>query len=214
MIDPALLSAYIASRICHDVVSPVSSVTSALDLLNDPNDAEMRASAEELLHKGASDAAARIEFLRYAYGTIGLSDGAADIHDAKRLTERFAATHKPSLEWDIETDHLSFSHARLMMNLVLMGIDCLPRGGVIAVKIRNESDGLMIQVQARGMRARLNPHLVAAIEGGEPEEGWSARTIQPVFGCMIADGLGARVSAQPSGEEEITVMARGIRAEG
>ena len=34
MIDPARLSAYIASRICHDLVSPVSSVTNALDLLN------------------------------------------------------------------------------------------------------------------------------------------------------------------------------------
>ncbi|MEO1787932.1 MAG: hypothetical protein AAFR41_13050, partial [Pseudomonadota bacterium] len=82
MIDPALLSAYVASRICHDLVSPVSSVTSALDLINDPNDTEMRAQAEQLLHKGATDAAVRIEFLRYAYGSMGLSDGAADIHEA------------------------------------------------------------------------------------------------------------------------------------
>lgn len=214
MIDPALLSAYVASRICHDVVSPVSSVTSALDLINDPNDPEMRASAEELLHKGAADAAARIEFLRYAYGTIGLSDGAADIHDAKRVTERFAATHKPSVEWDIETDHLSFSHARLMMNLVLIAIDCLPRGGVINVRIRNEADGLRMVVTARGTRARLNEHVIAAIEGRDPEEGWSARTVQPLFACMIADGLGSRLSAQAAGEEEIVITAQGVRAEG
>ncbi|MEM0986146.1 MAG: histidine phosphotransferase family protein [Pseudomonadota bacterium] len=214
MIEPALLTAYVASRICHDVVSPVSSVTSALDLINDPNDPEMRASAEELLHKGAADAAARIEFLRYAYGTIGLSDGAADIHEAKRLTEGFAATHKPSIEWDIEADHLSFSHARLMMNLVLIGIDSLPRGGVIGVKIRNASEGLQITVSARGMRARVNPHVTAAIEGTEPEDGWSARTIQPLFARMIADNLGARIAATAVGDEQVTVSCMGIRAEG
>ncbi len=214
MIDPALLTAYVASKICHDVVSPISSVTSALDLINDPNDAEMRASAQELLQKGASDASARIEFLRYAYGSIGLSDGAADIHEAKRLTERFAATHKPSLEWDIETAHLSFSHARLMMNLVLIAIDCLPRGGVVSVRIRNEAPGLCMEVAARGLRARLNEHVTAAVEGRDPEDGWSARTVQPLFACMISEGLGARLSVQLTGEEEVTITAANIRAEG
>ena len=214
MIEPALLSAFVASRICHDLVSPVSSVTSALDLINDPNDSEMREQAEQLLHKGARDAAVRIEFLRYAYGSMGLSDGAADIHDAKRVTEQFAATHKPSVEWDIETDHLSFSHARLMMNLVMIGIDCLPRGGSLAVRIRNEDDGLVIQVVAKGEKARMSQHLSAAIQGETPEEGWSARTIQPLFACSIAEGLGAKITVLPTGEDEVTISARGIRAEG
>ncbi|MEL6285237.1 MAG: histidine phosphotransferase family protein [Pseudomonadota bacterium] len=214
MIDPALLSAFVASRICHDLVSPVSSVTSALDLINDPNDTEMRAQAEQLLHKGATDAAVRIEFLRYAYGSMGLSDGAADIHEAKRVTEKFAETHKPTVEWDIDTAHLSYSHARLMMNLVLIGIDSLPRGGVLSVRIRNEADGLMIQTVAAGTRARLNAHVTAAIAGTEPEDAWSARNIQPLFAAMIAEGLGASLTAQMTGEEEVTITAQGIRAEG
>ena len=41
MIDPARLSAFIASRICHDLVSPVSGVTSALEMLDEPGDSEM-----------------------------------------------------------------------------------------------------------------------------------------------------------------------------
>ena len=37
-VDNANLAALVGSRICHDLVSPVSSVTNALDLLNDPGD--------------------------------------------------------------------------------------------------------------------------------------------------------------------------------
>ena len=55
-IDPARLSAYIASRICHDLVSPISSVTNALDLMEEPGDHEMKAQAEDLLHDGAEKA--------------------------------------------------------------------------------------------------------------------------------------------------------------
>ncbi|MCA8901601.1 MAG: hypothetical protein KDA53_10150, partial [Hyphomonas sp.] len=71
-IDPARLAAFIASRICHDLVSPVSSVTNALDLLAEPGEHEMKEQAKALLQEGADKAAARIQFLRYAFGSIGL----------------------------------------------------------------------------------------------------------------------------------------------
>ncbi|MEQ9316353.1 MAG: hypothetical protein RLN72_10920, partial [Henriciella sp.] len=58
-IDPAHLSAYIASRICHDLVSSVSSITNALDFMNEPQESEMRAQAEKLLHDGAESAASK-----------------------------------------------------------------------------------------------------------------------------------------------------------
>ena len=77
MIEPSRLAAFIASRICHDLISPVASVNSALELLQEPGDAEMKAQAEQLLHNGAESAGARIQLLRYAFGSAGLSDTAA-----------------------------------------------------------------------------------------------------------------------------------------
>ena len=213
MIDPAHLSAYIASRICHDLVSPVSSITSALDLIHSPSDAEMREQAQALLETGAQSASVRLQFLRYAFGSAGLSDGTADMHEAKTITETFVATHKPSVTWDIEAEHLSFAHVRLMMNLVLIGIDCLPRGGVLHVRIRNEAGGLTIAVTAKGMRAKLKDEVETALAGDEPEGGWNARTIQPLFALMLAQGLGAELSANMNGEDVI-ILAHGVRAEG
>ncbi|MEZ5946555.1 MAG: histidine phosphotransferase family protein [Hyphomonas sp.] len=212
-IDPARLSAFIASRICHDLVSPISSVTNALDLMDEPGDHEMKAQAESLLHEGAEKAAARIQFLRYAFGSIGLNSGAADIHEAKKITEAFVRSHRPSVDWDIRADHLSFSHVRLMMNLVMLGTDALPRGGVVNVRVRNEAGGLTMVLTCKGDRAKLKPDVAAAITGDEPSEGWRPETIQPYFARMICDGLDGELTGS-QGEDQVIFMATGIRAEG
>ncbi|MEZ5967605.1 MAG: histidine phosphotransferase family protein [Hyphomonas sp.] len=212
-IDPARLSAYIASRICHDLVSPISSVTNALDLMDEPGDHEMKAQAESLLHEGAENAAARIQFLRYAFGSIGLNSGAADIHEAKKITEAFVRSHRPSVEWDIQADHLSFSHVRLMMNLVMLGTDSLPRGGVVNVRVRNEAAGLSMVLTCKGDRAKLKADVSAALAGDEPSEGWRPETIQPYFARMICQGLGGEIACS-QGEDQVIFMATGIRAEG
>ena len=175
----------------------------------------MRVQAEKLLHDGADSAARKLKFLRYAFGSVGLSNGAADIHDAKQITESFVASHnkQPSLDWDIETEHLSFSHARLIMNMVMLAIDCLPRGGTIEVKVRNQIEGLGISVNASGQRCKLREDTADAIAGTEPQEGWSARTVQPLFTRIIAEGLGGSLEVEAE-EERILLRATGLNAEG
>lgn len=213
MIEPSKLAAFIASRICHDLISPVASVNSALELMEEPGDADMKAQAEQLLHSGAESAGARIQLLRYAFGSAGLSDTAADRHEVRQIVDGFMKSHKPSVEWDIETDHFSCGHARVLMNLVIMATAAVPRGGVVTIKVNNAPDGLVIVAQAKGPKARLSEFTDAALSGNTPEEGWSARTIQPLFAKMVANDLGGEISAL-SAEEEITFTASGLRAEG
>ncbi len=213
MIEPSRLAAFIASRICHDLISPVASVNSALELLEEPGDADMKAQAEQLLQNGAESAGARIQLLRYAFGSAGLSDTAADRHDVRSIVEGFMKSHKPSIEWDIETDHFSCGHARVLMNLVIMATAAIPRGGVVRLQVRNEDDGLSIAAIAKGPKARLSDFTQSALAGETPEEGWSARTIQPLFAKMVASDLAGDISATAE-EEQVTFLASGLRAEG
>ncbi len=213
MIEPSRLAAFIASRICHDLISPVASVNSALELLEEPGDADMKAQAEQLLHNGAESAGARIQLLRYAFGSAGLSDTAADRHEVQQIVDGFMKSHKPSVEWEIDTDHFSCGHARVLMNLVIMATAAVPRGGVVSLKVNNDQAGLRLTALAKGPKARLSEFTEAALSGNTPEEGWSARTIQPLFAKMVANDLGGEISAT-AGDEEITFIASGLRAEG
>ncbi|MEC7288952.1 MAG: histidine phosphotransferase family protein [Pseudomonadota bacterium] len=213
MIEPSRLAAFIASRICHDLISPVASVNSALELLDEPGDAEMKAQAEQLLQNGAESAGARIQLLRYAFGSAGLSNTAADRHEVRQIVEGFMKSHKPSVEWDIDTAHFSCGHARVLMNLVIMATAAIPRGGVVVLKVQNDSEGLSAIAQAKGPKARLSEFVETALAGDTPEEGWSARTIQPLFAKMVADDLGGTITAAAE-EECVTFTASGLRAEG
>lgn len=213
MIESSKLAAFIASRICHDLISPVASVNSALELLEEPGDADMKAQAEQLLHNGAESAGARIQLLRYAFGSAGLSDTAADRHEVRQIVEGFMKSHKPSVEWDIDTEHFSCGHARVLMNLVIMATAAIPRGGVVHLKVLNEATGLTIIAQAKGPKARLSEFTESALSGNTPEEGWSARTIQPLFAKMVSNDLDGELTATAA-EEEITFTVRGLRASG
>lgn len=214
MIDPVRLAAFIASRICHDVISPASSVKNALDMLDEPGDEEMRPVYEKHLRESADKTGAMIMYFRYAFGSAGLHTGAADLHQFKRITEDYMAGLKPSVDWDIETDHFSWSHARLLMNMVMMGVDCLPRGGVIHIKVRNEAGGMTVTLTCEGKRAKLKDHIAAIVRGGEPEDAYGPENIQPKFAMMVSEELGAEMTANQAGEEKVIIMATGIRAEG
>lgn len=213
MIEPSRLAAFIASRICHDLISPVASVNSALELLEEPGDADMKAQAEQLLHNGAESAAARIQLLRYAFGSAGLSDTAADRHEVRSIVEGFMKSYKPSIEWNIETEHFSCGHARVLMNLVIMATAAIPRGGVVELTVRNETDGLSVSAIAKGPKARLSAFTESAFADKVPEEGWSARTIQPLFAKMVVSDLDGDIQASVE-DEQVTFTASRLRAEG
>ena len=215
MIDPSHLTAFVSSRLCHDLVSPVSSAMSALEMMEEPGGEEMHEQAEALVKKGLSDAAAKLEFLRYAFGSQGLNSGMADVHQAKAITERFVATYKPSIEWDIETAHFGYSHVRLMMNMVLIAVDCVPWGGVISVKIRDENGSMSLTVDAKGDRTQLKEVTVNGLAGNAPEEGWCGKSVQPVFAQMMAKDLGSDgINVSQVSDLHVQITATGVRSGG
>ncbi len=209
-IDAVRLSAYLSSRLCHDLVSPIASVTNALDLLDEPGDAEQKQLYEDSLREAADKAKNTIMFLRYAFGSVGLQVGTADLHEFKRITEGYVRGYKPSIEWDITTDMLGFSHARLVMNMVMMAMPSLGRGGVIHVKVRDEAAGKTVTVTCKGDRVSLKEDVARAARGEEPEGGWRAENIQPYFSRLICDSLGGELHARQSADAVI-FMATGLR---
>jgi len=213
-LEPAHLSSLIASRVCHDLVSPVSGITNAMDFLNEPLDQDMKAQTEALLKDSVLNAERRLKFLRYALGSQGLNSGTADIHEAKEVTEGFIASHKFTTVFDIETSHFGYSHARLMMNMVMIATDSMSRAGEIIIKIRDEAAGLAIVITAKGEKANLRPDTINGLAGEPPADGWTGRAVQPLFASIIANNLGSEVSARQVAEDEVVVSALGVRAEG
>lgn len=208
LLEPNRLASYIASKICHDLVSPLGAASSALDFMNDSSDADMREQAEQLLVSGTTRGLARLQFLRYAFGSMGLSDGAADLHEAKSIIEGYVDTHKGRIIWDIQADSLSFSQVRVLMNIIMLAISCLARDGTIDVLITGGGT-MTMALTAKGPRARLAPDVKAALDRKEPEDGWNPRTIQPYFTTLLLDEVGASLACE-SGEDQVKFIAQNL----
>lgn len=214
MLDPAFFMAFVSSRICHDMVSPISSVASALELMDDDGlDDNMRQMAEDLLRDGSKKLQAQVLYLRYAFGSMGMSDSIADIHAAKDIINNYAALHHPSIEWDIETAHFSYFHTRLLLQMVHIGITSLPRGGVLTIRIHDHDSKPSIAIEAKGERVMLKDETQAALSGEVPEGGWNGRNVHMMFAVMVADQLGSKLIANKTGSETVTYVAQDLSLE-
>jgi histidine phosphotransferase ChpT len=211
-LDPTRLTAYIASYVCHELVQPVTAMSYAADTINEPVDAELKTSAHAILIEGVAKLDARLQFLRYAFGSVGVGTGTADIHAARKISEAYVKTFRPSLEWDLDVANFTFGHARLLMNMIIMGKDSLPRGGVVNVRTRDDNGSMMIALTCKGDRAKLKDDLVSSANGVEPGSGWSADTVQPYFTRMLCEGLGGSFSVR-LGESVVMIVASGVRLE-
>ena len=70
-IDPLELAALVASRVCHDIISPVGAIVNGLEVLEEEKDESMREFAQDLVQKSARQACAKLQFSRLAFGASG-----------------------------------------------------------------------------------------------------------------------------------------------
>src|SRR3546814_2355671 len=69
--DRVDFASMLASRLCHDLLSPVGAFANGLELLADEKDPEMRARCIDLLEQSARTSAAKLKFFRLAFGSAG-----------------------------------------------------------------------------------------------------------------------------------------------
>lgn len=214
MLDPAFFMAFVSSRICHDMVSPISSVASALELMDDEGiDDNMREMAEDLLRDGSKKLQAQILYLRYAFGSMGMSDSIADIHAAKDIINNYCALHHPDVVWDIQTSHFSYFHTRLLLQMVHIAITSLPRGGVVTIRIHDHDGKPSIALEAKGERVMLREESTAAISGEVPEGGWNGRNVHMLFAVQVAEQLGSKLIANQTAPDTVTYVAQDLLLE-
>jgi histidine phosphotransferase ChpT len=193
-LDPLDLAALLCSRVCHDVISPVGAIANGLEVLESEKDPDMRGFAMDLIKKSTSMASARLQFCRLAFGAAGSAGAAIDTGDAEQVARGLLADEKTKLVWNATRSLLPKNKVKLLLNLVLIASQAIPRGGVIDVTIDGTDNDLNIRVTATGLNAKLashTPHLLA----GEPEGGVDGHGIQAFYTGLVAREAHLKISA-------------------
>ena len=189
------LASLISSRICHDLISPIGALNTAIEVLDDTESKEMHEDALKLIKLAASEASAKLSYLRIALGTNSTSKGVMNLDKLKLITENMFNTEKFSFNWDVSEIKLEKSIARILLNILILAIQSIPRGGKVTIKIEEKSDKLKLVTSANGIKSRLDKQTEDAFKGILPSEEIDGRVIQSFFTGILIDDLNGRIEA-------------------
>lgn len=201
------LAALLCSRVCHDLISPVGAIVNGLEVLEDDNDESTKTFALELIKKSAKQASARLQFCRLAFGAAGSAGAQIDLGDAESVARGFLEDDKTKLAWNLPRVLLPKNRVKLLLNLLLLAGQTIPRGGTLTVAPVGEGDSMGFQLTASGLNARI-PQAVPGLLSGTPAgDGVDAHAIQPLFAGMLARACGLDVGMAAEGDG-VVVTAR------
>jgi histidine phosphotransferase ChpT len=204
------IAALLCSRVCHDLVSPVGAIANGMEVLEEERDAEMRAHALQLLARSAAQASAKLQFARLAFGAAGGLGAQMSLEDAGEAAKGLFRFLKADLDWQAERVTVDQDAGRVLLNLVQIAGEALPRGGAITARCSLGPEGVEIEVTGTGGRVYLQAEHLRMLTGEDGEEALDARLIQPWFTRALARRHGGRIEAR-QGEEELSlrVVMRG-----
>lgn len=210
-LDSLDLAALLCSRVCHDVISPVGAIVNGLEVLEDEKDASMQEFAFDLIRKSARQASARLQFARLAFGAAGSAGASIDLGDAEGVARGMFQDDKIALTWEAPRALMPKNKVKLLLNLVVVATNAIPRGGAIAVAVAGEADTAAFTLKAKGPNARIPPHAEALLAGSPENDTVDAHGIQAFYAGMVARAGGMNVRLSIDGDE-VTIRAESVAA--
>jgi histidine phosphotransferase ChpT len=206
MIENTKLTALVASRICHDMVEPMSAIIQGLEMIKSADGKGLDPDALSLLDNGVGKAWAKLEFFRFALAGA-MAEGDSTLEEGRAVAEKLYGALKPELVWSAPAVAMPRPAVRVIVNLLLIANECLPRGGKVEVVAEKAGEQGEVRIVATGPRAKLREATAAALKGDAPEEGLSGHTIQPTLTGLLARQGGVDLSAREA-EERVELIAR------
>jgi histidine phosphotransferase ChpT len=179
------LSALVASRVCHDIISPVGAITNGLEVLDEEGSEDMREFAMDLIRKSARQASAKLQFARLAFGAAGSAGAEIDLGDAQVVATGFMENEKSDLTWEVPRHLMPKNLVKLLLNLILIANQCVPRGGEIKVEMAGEPSSPVFTLTAKGLNPRIPLGMKEILSGEEPER-IDAHSVQPIYAVLLA----------------------------
>lgn len=96
------MSQSLASRLCHDLISPVGAVNSGIELLTEFGD-DPDGESMQLIATSAKTASEKLQFFRIAYGNVG-SGANIPLGDGLRLIEPVCPNQRTTVVVEDRTD--------------------------------------------------------------------------------------------------------------
>jgi histidine phosphotransferase ChpT len=204
--DTLELAALLCSRVCHDLISPVGAIVNGLEVLDDNPKPDDREFALDLIRKSAKTASARLQFCRLAFGAAGSAGAQIDLGDARAMAQGHIEDGKTSIVWNLPHVLLPKNRVKLLLNMMVIAQQTIPRGGVLTVDAIGEGDTMGFRIAATGLNARL-PQNIADLLSPSHAATVDAHAVQPYYTRLLAQACGLKVTLALEGEAVVVTAS-------
>jgi histidine phosphotransferase ChpT len=199
------LAALLCSRVCHDIISPVGAIANGLELMDDPDvDADMKATALDMVRSSAKTATAKLKFCRIAFGASGSAGAQIDMGEAGEMAKAFVGDEKIRLDWQAPRENRPKAEVKLVLNMLMLAMAGIPRGGLVTVT----ANGRNFNVSAKGERAKVPQAMADVLTGSTPADALDARMVQPYYAKLLAQSAGLNLAMAMGEEDQVIVSAQ------
>ncbi len=192
----------LASRICHDLISPVGAISNGVELLEEMG-AQVGEEAAKLIGHSSEQAARRLRLFRVGYGAAG-ADANLSCDDILTTLRDYLAGSRAAISWDAAVMKDITGQPRgvpkVLLNLLIVAVENLVHGGTIEVA-RPEPGRLTILAQGRGAGTREEAW--PALKGDVAIDDLTARSIHPYITARFAEHYGVKLGWSQSGEDRL-----------
>jgi histidine phosphotransferase ChpT len=194
------LAALLCSRVCHDLISPVGAIMNGLEVMEDGKDEETSKFAMDLIKKSAKTASAKLQFCRLAFGAAGSAGAQIDTGDAEKVARGLIEDDKTKIGWNLPRILLAKNRVKLVLNMLLLAAQAIPRGGQLTVDPVGEGDRLGFRISVTGLNAKIPQSIPPLLAATPSDHAIDAHAIQPFYTGMLAKTCGLSVSMAPEGD--------------
>jgi histidine phosphotransferase ChpT len=138
-----------------------------------------------------------LQFCRLAFGAAGSSGAQIDLGDAQAMARGHLEDGKTTITWNLPRVLLPKNKAKLLLNMMVIAQQTIPRGGVLTVDPIGEGDGLGFRVAASGLNARMPQNIADLLNSGVVVD---AHAVQPYYTRLLAQACGLNVMLAPEGD--------------
>lgn len=202
VLDIALLE-LLASRICHDIISPVGAVHNGVEFLEEMG-VDAGGDAVALISHSAHNAAARLQAFRLVYG-MGGADPSIRTEDVRKAFDALTESDgKIKSDWDphkLNRDEAPDGFCKMLMGCLMLAQESLPKGGTITME---QPDGHTVLIVASGTdagsRALVREALARDLEIAQIDP----RLVHPYVLSALAEKYGFAIDIASQDQGRIT----------
>lgn len=190
----------LCSRLCHDLIGPAAAINAGGELMGEDDDDDV-GDVRDLIVESARQLAGRLTFFRAVFGQAGTRWAGLTRQQVRELAEGYLHGGRVRFNWQTSADDLQNGGVlpgdtvRLLLCLIMLAADALPRGGSVSLQITERALETELSLRACARSVRLADDILEALQGTEASA-VTPRTVHAFYLSCVANRLEAGIALE------------------